>query len=111
MSPDEKKGSPRDRELPGLDLDRFAEYFDQKCPGQVAGPLTETVVAGGKSNVTYIVTDGSNEWVVRRPPLGHVLATAHDMTREHRVMSALYGTDVPVPGTYAMCEDESVRSV
>ena len=95
-------------ELPGLDLDSFRTFFDDACPGQVAGPLTASLVAGGKSNLTYIVTDGEHEWVVRRPPLGHVLATAHDMVREHRVMSALRDTDVPVPLTYALCQDESV---
>jgi len=94
--------------LPGLDLDRFTEYFDRACPGQVSGPLSGRLVAGGKSNLTYVVGDGEREWVVRRPPLGHVLATAHDMAREHRVMSALRDTDVPVPRTLALCEDETV---
>jgi aminoglycoside phosphotransferase (APT) family kinase protein len=95
-------------DLPGLDLDRFRAYFDQACPGEVAGPLTGTLVAGGKSNLTYVVGDGRREWVVRRPPLGHVLATAHDMAREYRVITALLDTDVPVPRTYALCEDEEV---
>ena len=95
-------------DLPGLDLDRFREFFEKACPGEVAGPLTGSLVAGGKSNLTYIVGDGHKEWVVRRPPLGHVLATAHDMTREHRVMTALRDTSVPVPRTFALCEDESV---
>jgi aminoglycoside phosphotransferase (APT) family kinase protein len=95
-------------ELPGLDLDRFRVFFDRACPGQLTGPLTGSLVAGGKSNLTYVVSDGHREWVVRRPPLGHVLATAHDMTREFRVMSALQHTDVPVPRTFALCEDEDV---
>jgi aminoglycoside phosphotransferase (APT) family kinase protein len=94
--------------LPGLDLDRFGAYFDNVCPGEVAGPLTGSLIAGGKSNLTYVVGDEQREWVVRRPPLGHVLATAHDMTREYRVMTALRDTDVPVPRTYTLCEDESV---
>ena len=96
------------RELPGLDLDAFRAWFGKACPGEVAGPLTGSMVAGGKSNLTYVVGDGHREWVVRRPPLGHVLATAHDMTREYRVMTALRDTDVPVPRTYALCEDEDV---
>jgi aminoglycoside phosphotransferase (APT) family kinase protein len=70
--------------------------------------LTAELIAGGKSNLTYRVTDGARTWVVRRPPLGHVLATAHDMAREHRVMSALAETDVPVPRTHALCEDDAV---
>jgi aminoglycoside phosphotransferase (APT) family kinase protein len=95
-------------QLPGLDLDRFRAFFDRACPGEVTGPLTASLVAGGKSNLTYVVTDGRKEWVLRRPPLGHVLATAHDMAREHRVMTALRDTAVPVPRTYALCEDEDV---
>ncbi len=70
--------------------------------------LTVEHVSGGKSNLTYRVGDGHRTWIVRRPPLGHVLATAHDMAREHRVISALGPTAVPVPATYALCEDESV---
>jgi aminoglycoside phosphotransferase (APT) family kinase protein len=66
------------------------------------------LVEGGKSNLTYVVADGIRDWVLRRPPLGHVLATAHDMAREHRVMSALAGTPVPVPVTYGLCEDDDV---
>jgi aminoglycoside phosphotransferase (APT) family kinase protein len=95
-------------DLPGLDLDRFRHFFDTVCPGAVAGPLEATLIAGGKSNLTYAVTDGERSWVVRRPPLGHVLATAHDMVREHRVITALRDTEVPVPATYALCEDADV---
>jgi aminoglycoside phosphotransferase (APT) family kinase protein len=96
------------QDLPGLDLERFRAFFEDACPGAVTGPLSGELVAGGKSNLTYVVTDGEHEWVVRRPPLGHVLATAHDMVREHRVITALRDTDVPVPATYALCQDESV---
>jgi aminoglycoside phosphotransferase (APT) family kinase protein len=93
---------------PGLDLGRLRRHLDQSCPGLVAGELRAKLIEGGRSNLTYWVTDGSAEWVVRRPPLGHVLATAHDMTREHRVISALAATPVPVPGTVLLCEDEQV---
>ncbi|WP_407636797.1 phosphotransferase [Intrasporangium oryzae] len=48
--------------------------------------MNARLVAGGKSNLTYVVGDGRREVIVRRPPLGHVLATAHDMVREHRVI-------------------------
>ncbi|GAA3070750.1 phosphotransferase family protein [Streptomyces olivoverticillatus] len=74
----------------------------------MAGPLGAELVEGGRSNLTYAVGDGVRRWVVRRPPLGHVLATAHDMRREHRVISALRTTDVPVPETVLLCEDEDV---
>ncbi|WP_406071105.1 phosphotransferase family protein [Micromonospora sp. NBC_01638] len=93
---------------PGLDLAKFEAFLQRACPGTVGGPLRARVIAGGKSNLTYEVTDGSSWWIVRRPPLGHVLATAHDMTREYRVISALQGTDVPVPQTFALCEDPDV---
>jgi aminoglycoside phosphotransferase (APT) family kinase protein len=95
-------------ETPGLDLADLRAYLDRERPGMVTGELHAEVIAGGRSNLTYDVTDGHGSWVVRRPPLGHVLATAHDMTREHRVISALGPTDVPVPRTELLCEDDDV---
>ena len=95
-------------DLPGLDLDQFAAWFGGACPGEVDGPLQGRLIAGGRSNLTYEVSDGSKSWVVRRPPLGHVLATAHDMEREYRVITALRDTGVPVPLTYALCNDAAV---
>ncbi|MEU1280485.1 phosphotransferase family protein [Streptomyces sp. NPDC005805] len=92
----------------GLDPDTLREYLNRVRPGLVNGPLDATIVQGGRSNLTYLVTDGTGRWVVRRPPLGHVLATAHDMKREHRVISALAPTAVPVPEPVLLCEDESV---
>ncbi|MFB7780190.1 phosphotransferase family protein [Streptomyces bauhiniae] len=93
---------------PGLDLDRLRALLDRERPGLVTGPLTGRLIEGGRSNLTYAVTDGTSRWVVRRPPLGHVLATAHDMRREHRVISALHPTRVPVPRPVLLCEDEEV---
>ncbi|MFJ1734254.1 phosphotransferase family protein [Streptomyces sp. NPDC088254] len=93
---------------PGLDLDRLRTLLDREQPGLVHGPLTGRLIEGGRSNLTYMVADGESKWVVRRPPLGHVLATAHDMRREHRVISALHPTDVPVPRPVLLCEDEDV---
>ena len=95
-------------DVPGLDLERLREFLEEASPGMSSGPLQARLVAGGKSNLTYVVTDGVGSWIVRRPPLGHVLATAHDMAREHRVITALRDTDVPVPATYALCEDGDV---
>jgi aminoglycoside phosphotransferase (APT) family kinase protein len=94
--------------LPGLDLAALTAYLDRERPGLLAGPLTGRLIEGGRSNLTYAVTDGAGQWVVRRPPLGHVLATAHDMGREFRVISALRGSPVPVPGTVLLCEDPAV---
>ncbi len=92
----------------GLDLVRLRRHLDRERPGLVRGGLRAELVEGGRSNLTYRVTDGATAWVVRRPPLGHVLATAHDMAREHRVISALAGTPVPVPGTVLLCQDTDV---
>ncbi|WP_338900521.1 phosphotransferase family protein [Streptomyces sp. TG1A-60] len=93
---------------PGPDPERLRALLDAERPGLVGGPLTGRLIEGGRSNLTYEVTDGVSKWVVRRPPLGHVLATAHDMRREHRVISALHPTDVPVPRPVLLCEDEDV---
>lgn len=93
---------------PGLDLERVADYLRSAVPATAGRPLRAALLPGGKSNLTYRITDGGSSWVVRRPPLGHVLPTAHDMAREFRLMSALRGSPVPVPQTFALCEDESV---
>jgi aminoglycoside phosphotransferase (APT) family kinase protein len=93
---------------PGLDLDRLAGYLARVRPDLAGGPLTGELITGGRSNLTYLVTDGRHEWVLRRPPLGHVLATAHDVAREHRVITALAGTGVPVPATLLRCDDPHV---
>ena len=69
---------------------------------------TVELIAGGKSNLTYRLDSPAGSAVLRRPPLGHVLPTAHDMVREHTVMSALAGTDVPVPRMLHLCTDAEV---
>src|ERR1700689_142169 len=88
---------------------RLASWLDDHVPG---GPVELTdiqLIAGGRSNLTYRPAvsgpGGSRLLVLRRPPLGHVLPTAHDMSREYRVLSALAGTAVPVPGPVAPCLD------
>ncbi|MEU6394285.1 phosphotransferase family protein [Streptomyces sp. NPDC046939] len=93
---------------PGLDLDQLRGHLDRERPGLVGGPLSGRLIEGGRSNLTYEVTDGAAKWVVRRPPLGHVLATAHDMKREHRVIAGLHPTAVPVPEPLLLCEDTEV---
>ncbi len=78
--------------------------------GGLSGPLTYELIAGGRSNLTFAVTDAAGRKVVlRRPPISHVLASAHDMGREHRIISALRDTPVPVPLTLGYCTDESVN--
>lgn len=93
---------------PGLDLERLRAHLEAHRPGLVRGRLSARLIEGGRSNLTYQVLDGETSWIVRRPPLGHVLATAHDMAREHRVISALAPTSVPVPPTVLLCEDQRV---
>jgi aminoglycoside phosphotransferase (APT) family kinase protein len=93
---------------PGLDLPRLDRYLAAAAPHLTGPRLAARLSAGGKSNLTYVVTTGTDEYVLRRPPLGHVLATAHDMGREYRVISALADTAVPVPQTLLLCTDESV---
>jgi aminoglycoside phosphotransferase (APT) family kinase protein len=83
-------------DLPWIDLPalraRLARPLD--C---APGDLDLRLIDGGRSNLTYLLAADERHWVLRRPPLGHVLATAHDIDREYHVMSALHATDVPVP--------------
>ncbi|REE95813.1 phosphotransferase family protein [Thermomonospora umbrina] len=95
--------------VPGVDVPRLVDWMKGAVPD--AGRITAIrVIAGGRSNLTYGITlEDGRRVVLRRPPLGHVLPTAHDMRREHRVMSALAaGTAVPVPEPLAFCADEGV---
>ena len=93
---------------PGINEPAVTEWFIRHVEGAVA-PLRFTLVAGGRSNLTYRV-DAANgtSYVLRRPPLGHLLPSAHDMAREHRIISALGPTAVPVPRALGYCADESV---
>ena len=93
----------------GIDVKKVASWFSKNVPG-VNPPLEYQLIAGGHSNLTYRVEDqDKNIYVLRRPPLGHVLATAHDMAREHRIISAVGDTGVPVPPTLGVCEDDEVN--
>jgi aminoglycoside phosphotransferase (APT) family kinase protein len=72
-------------------------------------PITYTLIAGGRSNLTYRVDDAAGHtFVLRRPPLGHLLPSAHDMAREHRIISALGPTAVPVAKALAFCDDPTI---
>jgi aminoglycoside phosphotransferase (APT) family kinase protein len=94
----------------GLDVAALTEWIERIRPPGLSptGPLRAELITGGRSNLTYRITDGTRTWVLRRPPLGHVLPTAHDMSREFRVISALADTDVPVPTALALCTDVDV---
>ena len=94
--------------IPGINRDAVTAWFAEHT--DAAPPLAFELIAGGRSNLTFRVTDtAGGAWVLRRPPLGHVLATAHDMGREHRIISALAPTDVPVAPVVGLCTDESVN--
>lgn len=97
-------GDPR-----GIDREPVTRWLLDNIDG-AEGPFTFDLIAGGRSNLTYMVT-GSNgaRYVLRRPPLGHVLATAHDMAREHRVIAAVGRTGVPVPPALGLCTDVEVN--
>jgi aminoglycoside phosphotransferase (APT) family kinase protein len=94
--------------LAGIDAARVGDWLATNVPG-LAGPVELTLVAGGRSNLTYRVTDAAGvEYALRRPPTGGVLSTAHDMGREWLFLSALAPTDVPVPTPLAFCADPEV---
>src|SRR3954452_10411607 len=96
-------------QIEGIDVEKVSAWFVDNIPGATA-PFTFDLIAGGRSNLTFKVTDGAgNDFVLRRPPVSHVLASAHDMGREHRLISALGPTDVPVPPALGLCTDESVN--
>jgi aminoglycoside phosphotransferase (APT) family kinase protein len=99
---------PRGDDPPGINLSRLTAWIDSEHPGLRAGPLHASVIQGGRSNLTYRLSDGAQQWALRRPPLGHVLPTAHDMSREFRVISALHSSTVPVPRPIALCTDRDV---
>jgi len=96
-------------DVPGLDAAGLRAWLEREHPELAdagrGGELTASVIAGGRSNLTYRVDGARLPLVVRRPPLGHVLSTAHDMRREHRVVTALAGSPVPVPRTVDVVDD------
>ncbi len=93
----------------GIDRTKVTAWFTDHVAA-VDPPLSFELIAGGRSNLTFTVTDvAGRRWVLRRPPLGQVLATAHDMGREHTIISALGPTDVPVAPAVRLCTDESVN--
>jgi aminoglycoside phosphotransferase (APT) family kinase protein len=93
----------------GIDVARVSSWLDANIAG-ASSPYHFALIAGGRSNLTYTVTDGNDvRYVLRRPPLAQVLATAHDMAREHRIISAVGRTNVPVPKALGLCVDGVVN--
>jgi aminoglycoside phosphotransferase (APT) family kinase protein len=93
----------------GIDMARVSSWLEANIAGALA-PFDVALIAGGRSNLTYAVTGSDGQrFVLRRPPLSQVLATAHDMAREHRIISAVGRTDVPVPRALGVCTDLEVN--
>lgn len=104
MLPPMAEGTPE-----GIEGERVEAWFTENVDG-AEPPLSIERISGGRSNITYGVSDAAgHRWALRRPPLGKRLASAHDMSREHRIIAALEPTDVPVPPAIGLCEDDSVN--
>jgi aminoglycoside phosphotransferase (APT) family kinase protein len=94
-----------------LDTARLEPYLRRHLAKELAGadgPLTVRQFGGGKANLTYLLRFGDREFVLRRPPLGPIPPGAHDMRREHRVLSVLHRRYPPAPRSHLLCEDESI---
>jgi aminoglycoside phosphotransferase (APT) family kinase protein len=92
---------------PGLDTARVGAWLTEHTP--VAAPVEFGLIAAGGSNLTYRITDASGEkWVLRRPPVGELLQSAHDVAREARILQGLWSTSVPVPEIVGLCTDHDV---
>ena len=95
--------------VPGIDRERVTRWMVRNIDSATP-PFRFEPIPGGNSNLTYRVRGaGGTEYALRRPPLGHVLATAHDVAREFRIISALGGTGVPVPPALGLCSDPAVN--
>ena len=93
----------------GIEGDRITEWLAARVP-DLKPPLSFERISGGRSNLTFSVTDAAHgRWALRRPPMGKTLGSAHDMGRESMVIGALGATEVPVPHVVGLCEDESVN--
>ncbi len=102
-------GEHADSELAGVDVPRLTPWLAQ-CIAELEPPLDFSLIAGGHSNLTFRFDDAAGRaFVLRRPPLGHVLESAHDMGREHKIVSALQGSEVPVAVVRGLCTDTAVN--
>ena len=96
-------------DTPGIDVPSVTAWLEAHVEGS-SGPFEFDLIAGGHSNLTYAVTGANGaRYVLRRPPLGHVLASAHDMGREHRIISGLQNTAVPVAPALGFCDDAAIN--
>ncbi len=96
-------------QMQGLDLPKVTAWLTANI-ADLEPPFVPELIAGGRSNLTFRVTDANGrQFVLRRPPLGHVLATAHDMAREYKIIAAVGKTSVPVPKALGVCTDTDVN--
>lgn len=97
------------QQIEGIQTENVTAWFEQHVEG-IQPPLEFELIAGGHSNLTFSVRDAAGAtFVLRRPPLGHVLESAHDMGREHKIITALAGSQVPVAKTIGLCKDLAVN--
>jgi aminoglycoside phosphotransferase (APT) family kinase protein len=95
--------------VPGIAVAEVTAWFHNNI-STASGELRFTMIAGGRSNFTYRVDDeAGNSFVLRRPPLGHLLPSAHDVGREYRIIRALKDTVVPVAPALGFCDDPTVN--
>ncbi|MBL8156257.1 MAG: phosphotransferase family protein, partial [Anaerolineae bacterium] len=90
-----------------FDETRLADFLSGKLPGS-EHPLTVRQFGGGAANLTYWLDYGTHEYVLRRPPLGPVAPTAHDMSREYRVLSVLHQVFPYAPRAHLFCDSPDV---
>src|SRR5487761_2067287 len=90
-----------------LDCARLEPYLRANLEG-IDGPFSLAQFGGGHANLTYLLTFGTREYVLRRPPLGPIAARSHDMQREYRVLSRLYAAFDLAPRAFALCTDASI---
>ena len=103
-----RDANPGTERIEGIDVPKVTAWLAERT--EVTAPLSFRLIAGGRSNMTFTVTDAAGRrFVLRRPPMGKLLPSAHDVAREHRLMSALAGTAVPVPRMVGLCQDPSVN--
>ena len=100
-----------DPSVVGIDPEAVTCWFDDLAI-EFTGPLRFERIGLGQSNLTYLVRDADDRrWVLRRPPLGQLLASAHDVAREARIMAALATTEVPVPRILGVAQDPGTADV
>ncbi|MEW6471697.1 MAG: phosphotransferase family protein [Actinomycetota bacterium] len=97
---------PQPPSPPLVDEGRLADWLEKETG--ITGPLTAEAVGGGNSNATFLLRGPAGSWILRRPPAAALSGTAHSMAREHRVLAALAGSDVPAPRPVAFCDDADV---